>query len=155
MLSLIADVVGIMAFVALLIGWHRGKRLLKATQHAVEQAMVDLQGRHLAALLSDLRWAAADFQRSCRDSDWHRAQFGADLLRQLVSRMLSAKGLTERERAALLVAFDDIKLVHEKVRRTPAKLPTATMTALDSVVDTINQLHGQRAVPALAAGESP
>jgi hypothetical protein len=157
--SWVADLLGIAAVVVAVTGFVLGRRelrrqqeILKATNHAVEQAIDDLRARHLSASLGDVRWALADFQRSCRESDWSRATFGGDRLRSMMIRTLSVRGLSEREHEKLRLAVDDIRVIQAKIHHPEPKLSSQNLKALDLMLDDIDHTHGRRTIPAVSVG---
>lgn len=159
MLSTIADIVGIAAFIGTFVGFFLGRRelrrqqtIVEATQKAVEAAMRDLQERNIAAILGHVRWIAADFQRSCRDGNWPRATFAGDLLRFEVSRLLTTNGLANQDRTSLRTVFDDIKIIHDKIHRPDPVLTEKNMKGINNIIDVVNHIHGRHAVPALSIG---
>ncbi len=158
--SWIADLLGVAAVVAGVIMFFFARRELRrqkaavdATRAAVENAILDLQGRYLASVLSEARWSAAEFADACRDERWPLARFSGDRLRWFLLRLANTAGFVDADVKLVRDAADNVAVVLEKVRAKTPRLSSLNLKSLEGIRATIEELHSVRAVPALAKGQ--
>jgi chromosome segregation ATPase len=133
----------------------RQQELLEATRAAVGDAIADVRGRYLAALLADTRATAVEFVRACRDAHAARGEVAGDRLRSMMMRLLTVAGLSDDEVQQLNGALDDVRTVHNRIKAPPHTLNQQHLKALDKIVEVLDTIQGRRAVPALAGEGEP
>jgi uroporphyrinogen-III synthase len=71
----------------------------------------------------------------------------------MMIRILSVRGLSERELEKLRLALDDIRVIHAKVYQTEPKLSAQNLKALDMMLEHIDYMHSRRAIPVVSVGD--